>query len=221
MRIGVLSDTHLPSEVPTLDELGAHSAEFLASMDLIIHAGDVVLPSVLDWCAQFAPVVCAQGNHDHFHDDRMSSVVVVEHEGWRIGAVHDVEGIPPYVNTVEDLKRVVYNDTSLDILVAGDSHYERLEYRDSTLLLDSGSPIFPHHKSTRLGSMALIEVTRDGVRAEIVPLGETAERPNPCTHASMEFDRGGLMSASIGGAAQDLETGHVRWRPRAAPPLRV
>jgi putative phosphoesterase len=221
MRIGILSDTHLPASVPDLDALGPGPAEFLASVDLIVHAGDVILPSVLDWCAQFAPVVCAQGNHDHFEDDRMSSIVVLEHEGWRIGAVHDVEGIPPYVNTVEELKRFVYKDTSLDILIAGDSHYERLEYRDSTLLLDSGSPIFPHHKSTRLGSMALLEVTRDGVQAEIVALGETSGMPNPCTPARVEFDRGGLVAASVGAIEQDLDAGHVRWRPKAAPHLRV
>lgn len=221
MRIGILSDTHLPASIADLDALGASSGQFLASVDLIIHAGDVVLPSVLDWCAQFAPVVCAQGNHDHFEDERMSSIVVLEHEGWRIGAVHDVEGIPPYVTTVEDLKRVVYKDTSLDILIAGDSHFERLEYRDATLLLDSGSPIFPHHRSTRLGSMALVDVTRDGVRAEIVTLGETPDMPNPCTPAHIEFDRGGLVSASIGGVAQECDGGHVRWRPRAAPTLRV
>lgn len=221
MRIGILSDTHLPASVATLDELGARSAELLSSVDLIIHAGDVVLPSVLDWCGQFAQVVCAQGNHDHFEDDRMSSVVVVEHAGWRIGAVHDVEGVPPYVNTVQDLKRVTYSDTGLDILVAGDSHYERLEYKDATLLLDSGSPIFPHHRSIRLGSMAVIEVTRDGVRAEIVPLGETPGLPNPSTAVQVEFDRGGLLGASIEGVAQDVSEGRWRWRPRAAPPLRV
>jgi putative phosphoesterase len=221
MRIGVLSDTHLPANIPDLGDLGSSSAEFLASVDLIIHAGDVILPSVLDWCAQFAPVVCAQGNHDHFEDERMSSIVVFEHEGWRIGAVHDVEAIPPYVNTVDQLKQVVYKDATLDILIAGDSHYERLEYRDATLLVDSGSPIFPHHRSTRLGSMALVDVTRDGVRAEIVVLGETAGMPNPCTPAHVEFDRGGLVSASIGGVDQDVDGGRVRWRPSAAPTLRV
>jgi putative phosphoesterase len=97
MRIGILSDTHLPASVASLDGLGPEPAEFLASMDLIIHAGDVVLPSVLDWCGQFAEVVCAQGNHDHFEDERMSEIVVVEPEGWRIGVVHDVEGVPPSV----------------------------------------------------------------------------------------------------------------------------
>ena len=221
MRIGILSDTHLPADVADLDGLGPEAAAFLASVDLIVHAGDVVLPRVLDWCAQFAPVVCAQGNHDHFEDARMSSIVVFEREGWRIGAVHDVEAVPPYVNTVEDLKRVVYRDTALDILLAGDSHYERLEYRDRTLLLDSGSPILPHHKSTRLGSMALMELTSDGVHAEIVRIGETEGRPNPVTAAHLDFDRGGLLGASVGGVAQDIEGGHVRWRPAAAPPLRV
>ena len=221
MRIAVLSDTHLPASISTLDELGSHSAELLSSVDLIIHAGDVVLPSVLDWCGQFAEVVCAQGNHDHFHDPRMSPIVVIEREGWRIGAVHDVEGIPPHINTVGELKQAVYHDTSLDILLAGDSHYERLEYRDRTLLLDSGSPIFPHHRSTRLGSMAVIELTRDGVHAEIVPLGDSPGLPNPCTPAHIDFDRGGLVSASIGSEEQDVSGGRVRWRPAAAPPLRV
>jgi uncharacterized protein len=221
MRIGILSDTHLPADIADLDHFGSQAATFLASVDLIIHAGDVILPSVLDWCAQFAEVVCAQGNHDHFDDPRMAPIVVLEREGWRIGVVHDVEGIPPYVNTVEDLKRVVYKDLALDILVAGDSHFERLEYRDATLLVDSGSPIFPHHRSTRLGSMALLELGGDVVRAEIVALGETPDRPNPCTPAHIEFDRGGLLSASIGGVEQDVSSGHVRWRPKAAPPLRV
>ncbi len=221
MRIGILSDTHLPATVPTLDELGSHAADLLSSVDLIIHAGDVVLPSVLDWCGQFAEVICAQGNHDHFDDSRMSPIVVIEREGWRIGAVHDVEGIPPYVNTVEELKKFVYHDTSLDILIAGDSHYERLEYRDQTLLLDSGSPIFPHHRTTRLGSMAVIELTRDGVHAEIVPLGESPGLPNPSTPAHIDFDRGGMVSASIGGVPQDIDGGRVRWRPAGAPRLPV
>src|SRR6266702_407047 len=105
MRIGILSDTHLPASIPTLDGLGPHVAELLGSMDLVIHAGDVVLPSVLDWCGQFAEVVCAQGNHDHFDDPRMSPIVAIEREGWRSGVVHDVEGIPPYVNTVEEPKK--------------------------------------------------------------------------------------------------------------------
>ncbi|MEX2230430.1 MAG: metallophosphoesterase family protein [Dehalococcoidia bacterium] len=221
MRIGVLSDTHLPASVRDLGGLGDEAAEFLASVDLILHSGDVVLPAVLDWCAQFAPVRCAIGGHDLFEDPRAASVVVLEREGWRIGMVHDVESIPPTVHTVHDLKTVVYGDATLDILIAGDSHYERLEYRERTLLLDSGSPIFPHHRTTRLGSMALLELTPERVRAEIVVLGETPGAPNPSTAARLEFNRGGLIAASLAGEAHDVSAGTFRWRPRAAPPLRV
>lgn len=222
MRIGLLADTHLPASVPDLDQLGSTAAEFLASVDLILHAGDVILPSVLDWCAQFAPVLCSGGGHDHFHDDRKSPVVIVEHVGWRIGMVHDVEAIPPTINTVEQLKDVVYRDRDLDILVAGDSHYERLVYRDGTVLMDPGSPIFPHHKSTRLGSMGLIELTADGVHAEIVVLGHSDGAPNPCTPARLDLDRAGFIGFEVNGAAVEVEPGgHPGFRPRMAPPLRV
>jgi len=222
MRIGLLADTHLPASVPDLDHLGSSAAEFLASVDLILHAGDVILPSVLDWCAQFAPVLCSGGGHDHFQDDRKSPVVVVEHAGWRIGMVHDVEAIPPTINTVEQLKHQVYRERDLDILIAGDSHYERLIYRDGTLLMDPGSPIFPHHKSTRLGSMGLLELTRDGVHAEIVVLGESPNASNPCTPAHIDFDRTGVNDFSVGGAALEIEPGkQLGFRPRMAPPLRV
>jgi len=99
--------------------------------------------------------------------------------------------------------------------------YERLEYLEDTLLLDSGSPIFPHHRATRLGSMALLELTPERVHAEIVVLGETPDAPNPCTAAHLEYNRQGLVAASLDGAPQDVTSGTFRWRPRGAPPLRV
>lgn len=211
MRIAVLSDTHLMGR-QSLDDLGPEAGEFLATVDLILHAGDVTLPAHLGWCEQFAPVLCAQGNNDHFEHAQMREVVVVEHEGWRIGAVHDLAqyaaGEP-----LEALKRRVYGDTGLDILVSGDTHFERLEYAAGTLILDSASPTLAHHKSTRLGSMALIEVRREHVHAEIVPLGETPGLPNPVTAASVDFDRGGLRGATLAGAKYeaDLASG-FRWR---------
>ena len=41
MRIGLLSDTHLPASISDLDHLGRLRAEVLGSVDLILHAGDV------------------------------------------------------------------------------------------------------------------------------------------------------------------------------------
>jgi putative phosphoesterase len=210
MRIGILSDTHLTGRT-SLDDLGPEAATFLSSVDLILHGGDVVRPSHLDWYKQFAPLLCARGNNDDFDDPRMVPVVLNEQLGWRIGVVHQLRGIAPNTS-LREVKERAYGDRSLEILVTGDSHYERLEYEDGTLLIDSASPNLPHHKSTRLGSMALLELTRDGVRAELVPLGDTPGLPNPVTAAHVEFDRGGLLAASLSGTRVDTPDGRFAWR---------
>ncbi len=217
MRIVVLADTHLPSSVRDLGALGPAIGDALAGADLILHAGDVVTASVLDWCEQFAPVLCARGGQDHFNDPRMAPVQVVERLGWRIGMVHDVESVPPSVSTVRDLATEVYGDPALDVLIAGDSHYERLEYRDGVLLLDPGSPIFPHHRETRLGSLAILDLESDSFDAQLVVLGETPGAPNPCTAATATIGRAGLVRAAVAG--QTVE--ELRYRAHGAPPLRV
>ena len=213
MRIGVLPDTHLPGRITSLDGLGPEAAEALANVDLILHAGDVVHSSVLDWCQRLAPTLCSAGGHDHFEDDRCAPVQVVEHAGWRLGMVHDVEAVPPHVCSVAELQQTTYGRDGLDILVAGDSHFERLLYRDGALLLDPGSPVLPHHLETRLGSVAIVELTGDAVHAEIVTLGETAGAPNPTTAASITIERGRVLAGTVDGRAVD-EPG---WMPRFAP----
>ena len=69
--------------------------------------------------------------------------------------------------------------------------------------------------------MAVLDVTPERVRAEIVVLGETPGAPNPCTPTHLEFDRAGLIAASLAGEPADIEGGAFRWRGRGAPPLRV
>ena len=217
MRIAVLSDTHMPSTMRHPGELGGALEEHLAAADLILHGGDVTEPSVLDWCEQFAPVRCSLGQHDHFEDPRCAPVQHVEHAGWRLGMVHDVEAIPRGIETPLELARAIYGDAELDVLIAGDSHYERLEYRDGVLLLDPASPSFPHHRTTRLGAIALLELEPDLLRASIVPIGETPGAPNPCTAASVAIGREGLVEASLAGERVEA----MAWRPAGAPPLRV
>ena len=63
MRIGLLSDTHLPGAIQGLDDLGPEPANFFSTVDLILHGGDLTSPKILDWLEQFAPVICATGNN--------------------------------------------------------------------------------------------------------------------------------------------------------------
>ena len=66
MRIGLVTDTHLPALHRQLDGLGPEAGDFFATVDLILHGGDFTAPSVLDWLELFAPVVVAHGNNDVF-----------------------------------------------------------------------------------------------------------------------------------------------------------
>jgi putative phosphoesterase len=188
MRIGILSDTHLPNLIRQLDELGPEPARFLATVELILHTGDLVSPGVLDWLERFAPVVCVTGNNDPIADPRCKDVEVLEIHGWRLGMIHSLRrGFRP----MAELQQLF--PTAVDIMIAGDTHYEVLTHREGVVLLNSGSPTFPHHKDLRLGTVGLLEVTPHRLYAEIVMLGHTPGRPNPGRAMALDIQDGHVL----------------------------
>jgi len=190
MRIGIVSDTHLPNLIRELDELGPEPARFFSSVDLILHSGDLTSPMVLDWLERFAPVVCTTGNNDPIVDQRCQDVHVMEVQGWRLGMVHSLRrGFRP----VAELQQLF--PTPVDIMVAGDTHQERLEYRDGVVVLNSGSPTFPQHKDLRLGTVGLLELSANRLRADIILLGHTPGRPNPGRAMSLVLQDGQVVAS--------------------------
>ena len=196
MRIGLISDTHLPSLMRTPDDLGPQLREFLSTVDLILHGGDVVRPYILDWCEQFAPVIVSTGNNDSFDDPRMEKVQILDIEGWRIGMVHELR---PEDRPVQVLIDSALGGERVDILVGGDTHVERLEYRDGVIVMNSGSPTLPHHREFRLGTAALLDITPNRVHAEIVHLGHSEGSPNPCIPRHLELHERLLVAHSLNG----------------------
>jgi uncharacterized protein len=189
MRIGIVSDTHLPNLIRRLDELGPEPARFFSHVELILHSGDLTSPMVLDWLERFAPVVCTTGNNDPIVDARCQDLHVLEVHGWRLGMIHSLRrGFRP----VAELQQLF--PTPVDIMVAGDTHQERLEYRDGVVLLNSGSPTFPQHKDLRLGTVGLLDLAPNRLRAEIVLLGQTPGRPNPGHPMSLQIQDGQVVS---------------------------
>lgn len=88
MQIAVVSDTHGPrfwKRCPPA--LVPH----LSAADLILHAGDVCVPSVLDELSEFAPVRVVRGNNDS--DDITSwgapDRLELALEGVPVGMIHD------------------------------------------------------------------------------------------------------------------------------------
>ena len=61
MRIGLLSDTHIPVDASGLPP---QLAEVFRDVDLILHAGDIYDLSVLDELERITPVLAAKGDDD-------------------------------------------------------------------------------------------------------------------------------------------------------------
>jgi putative phosphoesterase len=193
MRIGILSDTHLPNLIRHLDELGPEIATFLSTVDLILHSGDLTAPMVLDWLEPFAPVVCTTGNNDPIVDSRCQDVAILDLQGWRLGMVHSLRrGFRP----MAELQQLF--PTPVQIMIAGDTHYEVLEYREGVVVLNSGSPTFPHHKDLRLGTVGLMELAPERLHAEVVVLGHTPGKPNPGRAMTLDIQEGRTISETPG-----------------------
>ena len=185
MRIGILSDTHLPNLIRHLDELGPEIATFLSTVDLILHSGDLTSPMVLDWLEPFAPVVCTTGNNDPIVDSRCQDVAILDLQGWRLGMVHSLRrGFRP----MAELQQLF--PTPVQIMIAGDTHYEVLEHREGIVVLNSGSPTFPHHKDLRLGTVGLLELAPGTLHAEIIVLGHTPGKLNPGRAIALDIQQG-------------------------------
>ncbi len=176
MRIGLVADTHLPSVIRRLDDLGPEPRAFFETVELILHAGDVTAPSVVGWCEQFAPTLVAEGNNDLFDHPGMRRAHVIEQDGWQIGLVHSLR---PVSRPIAAILEEELGGRQVDVLVSGDTHRERLELRDGVLLVNPGSPTLPHHREFRLGTVGLLEITPEALRAEILVLGHSDRAPNP------------------------------------------
>ncbi|MCB0880973.1 MAG: metallophosphoesterase family protein [Thermoleophilia bacterium] len=84
-RVGVVADTHVGDLLPRLPR-GVLDA--LDGVELILHAGDLTAPRVLDELRQVAPVVAVQGNHDRAAGLRLPEEVTLTLGDVRIGLVH-------------------------------------------------------------------------------------------------------------------------------------
>lgn len=167
-------------------------------MDLVLHGGDVTAPSVLDWCAQFADVLVAEGNNDLFDDPRMAKHQFLDIHGFRIGMTHELR---PESRPMAEILASSLRGEPVDVLIGGDTHVERLEYRDGVLLVNSGSPILPHHLSTRLGTVGILEVTPGRIRCEIVTLGPSEGLRNPAHPQHVVIEDGQVTEATLAGTS--------------------
>ncbi len=178
MLIGLISDTPIPEFGPHLPEAGPRA---LKGGDLLMHAGALHKPDVLDWLEQRigVPIYCARGNGDTGHDGRprvpddprIKDAHVLTLEGLRIGLIHAVP-LPdecPWIPVESSMER--YFGGRVDVIVNGDTHVEQVLEHKGVLFVNPGSPTFPHNLVGVPGHVALLELRDGKARAEIVKLG--------------------------------------------------
>ena len=181
MRIGLLTDTHLPS---TIRHLWDEVKIAFTGVDLILHGGDIVTPRVLDWLEEIAPTLAARGNNDSgWGDPRVQDIQWLDFAGWRLALIHDME---PEERPIASLKQCHLRGEHADIIVTGHTHFERLDYRDGVVQINTGSPTHPHLWSTRLGMVGLLDLAPGKITARVIKLGETPGLANP--GAELFFD---------------------------------
>ena len=119
--VGIISDTHgllRPQAVDALD--GA---------DLIVHAGDIGSPEVLDRLSQIAPVTAVRGNNDKGPwADALPVTEVLEVGACLLYVLHELQAL--------DLDP---GAAGFQAVVSGHSHQPRAEMRSGVLFLNPGS----------------------------------------------------------------------------------
>jgi putative phosphoesterase len=120
-RIGLISDTH--------GLLRKEAVEALRGSELIIHAGDVGKPEILEELKKIAPVVAVRGNVDtEPWAQALPETTVAEAGATMIYVLHDVKAL--------DLNPA---PAGFHIVVSGHSHKPGTVERDGVLYVNPGS----------------------------------------------------------------------------------
>ena len=157
MRVLALSDTHSPRRWKACPPALLPELE---RADVILHAGDVCTPDVLDLLASFAPVHVVLGNNDvsEVAEWGAPETLEIELEGVRIGMVHDSG------QKQGRAARLRRQFPASDLVVFGHSHIPLDETGDGLRILNPGSPT--DRRRQPAGTYAVLDL-RDGVVVDV------------------------------------------------------
>jgi len=150
MTVGVISDTH--------GLVRPEAAAALHGVDLIVHAGDIGTPAVLDVLRHIAPVAAIRGNNDTAPwAMSLPETEVVEAESTHLYVLHDLGDL--------DLDPGV---AGFRAVIAGHSHRPQLEDRGGVLFVNPGSA--GPRRFTLPVALARLTIRGDDVTGELIEL---------------------------------------------------
>jgi putative phosphoesterase len=162
MRIVVLADTHAPR---FWKRCPPGVAKHLSAAEVILHAGDVCVASVLEELSTYAPVHAVLGNNDgpDVNAWGASETAELDLAGLRVGMIHDAgpkEG---------RLARLRHRFPEIDLVVFGHSHIPLQAVDGDFRIFNPGSPTDKRRQPHR--TLGVLEIEYGHLtRAEIVTL---------------------------------------------------
>ena len=159
-RVGIISDTH--------GLLRPEAVVALQGSDLIIHAGDIGHPSVLESLRDIAPVFAVRGNNDYGEwAEQLPEFQIVTAGGVSLCVLHNVTELKDVAKVSSAVKWAA--------VIAGHSHRPLVETRDGVLFINPGSagPRRFHLPIT----IARLEIRGRDLDASIIEIEATVSSP--------------------------------------------
>jgi hypothetical protein len=151
MRVGIISDTH--------GYLDAQTVKSLKGVDLIVHAGDIDTPEVLNVLKEVAPVKAVRGNMDRGSwADELPMTDLISIDKTMLFALHDVDRL--------DLDPAA---AGIHAVIYGHSHRPHMETKNGVVFINPGSASQPRHNHP--ATVAIVNVRNGSLDVEFVDLG--------------------------------------------------
>lgn len=170
LTIGVVSDTHIPDRASfVLDELNRRLKEI--NVDLILHAGDISVPSVLDELGKIAPVRAVRGNRDFLFQKRLPLELCMDLAGIPVVLTHGHGG---WVNYLQDKLEYIFHGYVFDryqqmlikkysqkrVIIFGHTHFAENRWVNGILFFNPGSCTLPTNQKNP--SFGVLKIFEDG-----------------------------------------------------------
>ena len=181
MKIGLISDTHIPSSGAAPPD---QVIEAFRGVDLILHAGHAYTADCIEWLERIAPVRASESWLQGISESPMRSNTFQSFElaGHMVGMTHELilkslgdevlpGAIERYYPKGESIAKALEGifGQPVDVVVFGYTHQAMIETHEGILLVNPGSPNLIRQE-IGLGTVAILELTPERAEATIIDL---------------------------------------------------
>lgn len=159
MKIGVISDTHLSTALPKLEDF---LENHLRDMDILIHAGDYKDIKVLEYLQQIPHFVGVWGNVDcPAIKSQLPEKAIFRAENYTVGVFHGHGEKGTTLQRAYD----IFKEDFVDIIVFGHSHQPLILTKNNRLMVNPGSPFDKRREQSF--SYIILELEEDRITANL------------------------------------------------------